>query len=415
MGFAEERIFIICARPFTGVSGGGSGVNCRLYLANKKYKNLGHTIHIFLDAILDGQDELLPDPHISQKRKSKFFNTLRKLSLPNVIVYEKKLVVAKKMIKRADECYHFKLEDIFIFCDTESAYAFSLYDTHNQYRHISIVYHQQGSLYNEWNAYNRVNACCFHKYLDNIQMRTYQKFDIVGFPSYGTKETLCKNAKNLGLLLDSKRMYITYNGFDPLELKQKIVKTGDVEGKDNYLKFITVSALNYAKGVERIPRFISQIVNSGIDIRWTLVGNGVMAEKLEEEIGRYDLKGKVVWIKEFISHEQLLSILQEMDYFVCFHRWSIFDFAIIEAMAYGVIPILTNVGGNMEMVENERSGFLIDDLGDPVEINNLIEIMKDEKKREDMKNICMERQNNLFSEKAFLDGYKALVDALKAV
>jgi Glycosyltransferase len=169
--------------------------------------------------------------------------------------------------------------------------------------------------------------------------------------------------------------------------------------------FSIVATLNEAKGVERIPSFLSDIKNKYGSFLWIVIGDGIKAPELEENIVKYSLQDNVIWIKERVPHDDILALFQYTDFYILAHRYSIFDFSTIEAMKYGNIPILTPIGGNKEVIIVDNGIYLNDltsckDFDEYIANHNIEEVK--------IKNIAI--ANNLYSEKAFLKGYSVLVN-----
>ena len=88
------------------------------------------------------------------------------------------------------------------------------------------------------------------------------------------------------------------------------------------------------------------------------------------------------------------------------HRWSIFDLSTLEAMGMGNVPILSNVGGNPEVVI-DNNGLLIDEKNK----NSILEYVNDTYLNINiLKNKNKEIQMAHFSMKQMLHSYKKLID-----
>ena len=122
--------------------------------------------------------------------------------------------------------------------------------------------------------------------------------------------------------------------------------------------FITVATLNEAKGVERLPAFFREYGKYVDDYFWIVIGNGAKADELSQ--GLADLDGHVLRFNVNIDNADIIRLYDKMDFYILAHRYSIFDYATIEAMHMGCIPVLTPVGGNLEMI-TEDNGYFLDD------------------------------------------------------
>ncbi len=412
------RTFMFSYAQCWGEVGGSSGVNYKLYLSNKKYKKIDNLYHVFMNRVIEPDkliEKISNSDGLEKKMKSnkllKFCKKfLKQLSAADIIAFYRKLHKAKKWIWQMHKKYEFTDEDRFLFHDIISAYAFlKLFAM----KSIGLVYHQQGSLYAEWNAQTGIEAKGYHLFLNSIMEKTFNKVHILAFPSLGAREALYNSEPFLKKFVKPKVNPIVYNGFDRpdfLETSKEIIEL--VEKIDPTKKvFITVASLNYAKGVERIPEFLAYIKQNKWDFVWIIIGMGEMERRLQEEILHYDIKENVVWLKRFLKHDDILKLFSISDFYLLFHRWSIFDFSTIEAMAYGVVPILTPVGGNLEMIQDGLNGFFAKEPYDQIvdRLSALINNNELEKMKE--KNVIIQQEN--FNCKSFLEGYQDLLKKLE--
>lgn len=167
--------------------------------------------------------------------------------------------------------------------------------------------------------------------------------------------------------------------------------------------FCTVSALNEAKGVERIPQYLAQIKRQH-SLKWVIVGNGIKAEELQTEIAKNGLSENTIWQKAPLPHDEILRIFLITDFYIMFHKFSIFDYSTIEAMAYGNIPILTPVGGNKEVIF-DNNGLFVEEFNNSDGFENYfssIDIPSIKRRNQEI-------QETRFSNFAFLKRYSDLI------
>jgi glycosyltransferase involved in cell wall biosynthesis len=70
--------------------------------------------------------------------------------------------------------------------------------------------------------------------------------------------------------------------------------------------------------------------------------------------------GDCHWFKKrFDNQDNIFALFQRADFYILMHRISVFDLAILQAMAYGCIPVLSDVEGNREFCGFDN-GILID-------------------------------------------------------
>jgi glycosyltransferase involved in cell wall biosynthesis len=88
-----------------------------------------------------------------------------------------------------------------------------------------------------------------------------------------------------------------------------------------------------------------------------IVGDGELRQSLEEESARLGLSGQVIFTGLRRDVPRLLSAL---DLFVMSSRWEGLPIALLEAMACGVTPLSTAVGGVPDVIENGVNGMLVE-------------------------------------------------------
>lgn len=402
------RVFMFSYRKCEGEIGGASGVNYKLFLANQKYKLIPKMYHLFEDVTLISNDN----------RKYRAFSPLRgktdlrlkrylgKIGLWDVAAHQKRLMHIKKWLKSINDQYQFRDDDVYIFHDFESAYVFT--NLFKGMKKISLVYHQEGSLYTEWSSVCGFKSYVYQKYLNYLQRKGLKVLPNMAFPSKGAENAL-RQADDLMIYLNSD-IDILYNGVrkpEKLQISDNAVNV--ISHIKNDIVFITISRLNYSKGVERIPAFLGRLKRSGYKFKWIVIGTGTMQQKLFEEITTNGIEEDTIWIKDFINHDDILGLFEVSHFYIMFHRWSIFDFATIEAMAYGVVPILSAVGGNLEVVENHVNGVLLDDVEDCRSVEEVMNFQMYEKIRSE----CIKTQREKFSDKAFIEQYRDYIEKLK--
>lgn len=264
----------------------------------------------------------------------------------------------------------------------------------------------QGSIYFEWHSETGINSKKMQNYYNEIFRRIVNKMAYLCFPSKGTEESLIDSEPSIANIVKTVNKKYLYNGVNcPLIEKDKLAGWVQAVRSLQCYKFVTVANLNEAKAVERIPQYLNAIKKHGINFKWILVGNGIKAVEVENEIEKYGLKNDIIWKKYGVPHDELMQLLSVTDFYILLHKYSIFDLSTLEAMHYGNIPILTPVGGNKEVIIG-NNGLFVSDFDNADSFVDLIST----KELEIVKEKNREIQNNQFDDKAFLQRYVDLCD-----
>jgi len=116
----------------------------------------------------------------------------------------------------------------------------------------------------------------------------------------------------------------------------------------------TVGRLVPIKDQRTLIHAASKLVDAGVDIHVVLVGSGPDKEGLRSlAAGRLD--GRVCFVGD---SDRVPELLNAIDVFVLPSRGEGMSNTLLEAMACGLPVLATQVGGNPEIVEEERTGWL---------------------------------------------------------
>ncbi len=322
-----------------GPCGGSGGVSYRLMKANEKYHLFDDTVFIFTDnCISSSEGEVIVE------------------AMPK----GQQLIELEKYFTQLDTKLHFCENDRFVFHDLESFCAMK--ESFPWMSRTLVMYHQQGSIYSESLFMGNKPDEVYEQFCFDLTKTAVEESGLFGFPSHGAKQALIATLPEIRPYLEKKREIVLYNGCSP-DLSNG---TGAMEPLLEMLEqvkgntFITVATLNEAKGVERLPAFFREYGKYVDDYFWIVIGNGAKAGELSQ--GLEDLEGHALWLNVSIDNSDIMQLYDKADFYILSHRYSIFDYATIEAMHMGCIPVLTHVGGNLEMITEDNGYFLDDNL-----------------------------------------------------
>lgn len=404
------RLFFLSSHTCVGPSGGGHGVMYRLYLADQKYHHLidkfDDVVYAFQDIVISGKDSFnYSGSKGSLTNKNKSFIRKYTPSFLRVWKMNKRIKSISIYLEELDNKYDFTDNDIFIFHDFRVAKAFI---NSFGFKRTAMVYHMQGSIYNEWSAETGIINQKMRKYYNDLLIQIIKNTNYFCFPSMGSEESLVKSEpETQSFLSDAKKMYL-YNGVNCPFIKENELKNWVKDLSDeNELVFTTIATLNKAKAVERIPYFLGNLKKQNYSFKWILVGNGVMSDEVEKSIKENNIEENTIWKKEPVQHDELMQVLFISDFYILLHKYSIFDLSTLEAMHYGNIPVLSYVGGNKEMI-TEGNGVFIHNKNDIADFVEFLESQNLQAIKE--KNVKL--QERKFNDEAFLKRYLDLCEKL---
>jgi glycosyltransferase involved in cell wall biosynthesis len=127
------------------------------------------------------------------------------------------------------------------------------------------------------------------------------------------------------------------------------------------------------------------------EVKFILVGDGVLRKRIERLIGKLNLKREVVltgWRKD------ISGILSAIDVFVLTSLWEGLPITVLEALASSKPVVATHTGGIREIVVEGKTGFLVPPGNMELMSEQLIVLLKNEKLR---KQIGLEARKSLDS------------------
>ena len=123
----------------------------------------------------------------------------------------------------------------------------------------------------------------------------------------------------------------------------------------------TVRGLEPVYGIDLLLRAFARLVAApeAKDLRLLLVGDGPARAELEELASKLGIAGAVEF-RGRLPHDAVPAALAEMKIFVALSRSESFCVAALEAEACGVPVVATRVGGIPEVVEDGKTGILVE-------------------------------------------------------
>ena len=127
----------------------------------------------------------------------------------------------------------------------------------------------------------------------------------------------------------------------------------------NEFVILSVGRLEKIKGHKYLVEAFAEIKKKIPGARLTLIGNGSERKNLEAQAVSLGVRGDIEFQGE-LSHDKLPEYYSRADIFVMPSIQEGFGIAIIEAMASGVPVIATKAGGHLDIIEDNKTGILVE-------------------------------------------------------
>jgi L-malate glycosyltransferase len=213
-----------------------------------------------------------------------------------------------------------------------------------------------------------------------------------------SKEVRNYMVKNEGIREDL--IEIVYNGLDTAkyeDVRNGVDRANNIEKmgipKDAFV-IGCVANLSIQKDHKTLLAAAKRTLELHKNIYFLLVGDGVLRNMLENEARMIGIEDRIIFAGQ---RKDINKMLACMDIFVLTSIREGLSNALLEAMASGLPAIVTRIGGNIETIEDGRSGFLFD-VGDDKKLAELINILYEKNDlRKQMGEFNKNRVRNIFN------------------
>ena len=153
--------------------------------------------------------------------------------------------------------------------------------------------------------------------------------------------------------IKNNKKVIIYNGIDEKFFNESKRKKNK---KYNTTNIIFVGRLSYVKGIDILIKAFKEVSQKNNNMFLTIVGDGEEKERLVNLTKELNVSDKI----KFVGRQpNVIEWLDNADIFVYPSIWEEgFGISVVEAMARGCIPIVSNGGGLTEIVEDDKNGII---------------------------------------------------------
>lgn len=145
-----------------------------------------------------------------------------------------------------------------------------------------------------------------------------------------------------------------------------------IERNNKVLEIVYAGVLYEHKGVRILPAIIKKLISDGVDLHFTVIGNGILADWLEEMFNKEIHSGRVT-MTGVIDHGAVYDLMSKADIFLYPTHLDAFGLVIAEAMMNGSVPIVSYLPGITDnLVDDGMNGFLLN----KDDVNGFVNIIK---------------------------------------
>ncbi|MGN1100168.1 MAG: glycosyltransferase, partial [Christensenellales bacterium] len=151
--------------------------------------------------------------------------------------------------------------------------------------------------------------------------------------------------------LQDNDVRMVYNGID---LSKCLVKNYYSVGQT--LKILHIGRFTEAKNHMLMIDTVKKLVNEGIDVRLSFVGDGTLINDCKEKVKEYELNDRISFLG---LSDNVFPIMRDADVFILPSIWEGMPMTLIEAMGTGLPIVAADVGGIPDMLKKGEEALLI--------------------------------------------------------
>ncbi|MCR4337678.1 MAG: glycosyltransferase family 4 protein, partial [Candidatus Omnitrophica bacterium] len=201
-----------------------------------------------------------------------------------------------------------------------------------------------------------------------------------------------------------QKITVIYNGIDE-ENSLKSTSTGSSSSPDGKLTIACVANLRPIKGHRYLLEAISQVVKNFANVQLLLIGEDNMEGELQQLSQNWGIQNHVCFLGK---RKDIPSLLQSVDLCVLPSLSEGMSNAILEYMRAGKAVVATRVGGNPELIEEGRTGLLVEAGSGEALANAINQLLADSDLRKRMGEAGRKRVEKLFSLERMVKEYDQL-------
>lgn len=207
--------------------------------------------------------------------------------------------------------------------------------------------------------------------LKSLERRIAKSADTLITPSEYLKKVVLKWG------VKEEKIKVILNSYTPQNINCEKKKSG------KYV-LVSVGRLVPWKGFSELIQIMPELQKENPNFILNIIGEGPEHKTLKSKIKDLKLEGKV-FLKGKLPKKELFCELKNSDIFILNTSYEGLSHQLLEVIDAKIPIITTNVGGNPEVIENKKTGILVEEKNNEQLKNEILQLSKDA----DLKNILI--------------------------
>ena len=193
-------------------------------------------------------------------------------------------------------------------------------------------------------------------------------------------------------IFPESNIYITPNGIN------RSIYNVENDSKCDF-SILFVGRLNKTKGIDNVIKLIEDCENKKIN--FIIAGEAEFDCVYNEKMENLSKKNsRVKWINKPLSRNDIMSLYKQADIFYFPSMMEGGPLVVLEAMSYGNIPVVTDVGCLNEIIINTKNGYIFKQEQYAEQKQAIFKLYKEKKLRYTMRENVLNTKLNLWEETA---------------
>ncbi|MBK7766261.1 MAG: glycosyltransferase [Sulfuritalea sp.] len=207
------------------------------------------------------------------------------------------------------------------------------------------------------------------------------------------------------------RIRVMYSGVRPpsAQAVDRNAVRGQLEVRDDVPVIIFAGRFCAQKRPDLLAEILRTLRDSGQEFEALIIGEGELRHSFDAALDRHGLRSCVRMLGS-LTHDQWLAMLSAADVFLMPSEYEGISVALLEAMSAGVVPVVSKVGGQDEIV-TASMGYLVPLGGNEVEayFTCLKDAIADRAELSRKASACREVMDSRYSWRNTIDSFEAIL------